>query len=439
MSDTAQGQIDLDTLTDDEVMNLSSDQIQALMDRENQEGVVVDDQQAPEIPTESEGSVEGSDDPSGSDGEAGDQSDDDGAAAGDDEPQSGVQDPNAGEATGDEPQGDDAPQGDGEQPQGEKEGEAGAAKDGNDPSKAEKKDEPKDDGKSGERLTPETQAAVDFHKRLTAPFKADGRDFQVRSPEDAIRLMQMGVNYSRRMQEMKPLKAMDAMLREHGLNDPQKLSFLIDVAKGEPNAIQKLLKEKGIDPIDIDTSKDSTYQGRNYAPDDRDIAFKEAIESTLQADGGRELISEINSNWDNLSKEALRDQPVIFENILAQKQSGVYGKVKAELDYQRTMGYLRDVPFLQAYHQVSDAMQKAGVFGSTQEVQSGGQAPAIQQDPAPIDTGTRKAAQSPKTEQPNPNLSSTTPPRAAPSSGGQRQEPDYSSMSDEEFLKLGQP
>lgn len=296
--------------------------------------------------------------------------------------------------------------------------------------------ETKPEDKKAEDTVAVQKAAMDFYTKVTASFKADGKDLQIRSPEDAVRLMQMGVNYSRRMQEMKPLRAQSEMLKAVGLDDPAKLNHMIEVMQGKPDAIQKLLKDKKIDPIDIDTTKEVTYQPANHAIDPKTLAFREAIESTLTQEGGADLIKDINSSWDDQSKEALRDQPAIFQNILDQKKSGVYVRIKKELDYQRTMGFLTDVPFVQAYHQVGDAMQKAGVFGpnltpkpkQTQVQSNGGM--------APIDTGTRKAAQ----VAPAPNLSSTQQPRAVPSKdGSQPSQPDYWAMSDEDFLKLKPP
>ena len=299
-----------------------------------------------------------------------------------------------------------------------------------------KPEEPKPGDKKAEDTVAVQKAAMDFYTKVTASFKADGKDLQIRSPEDAVRLMQMGVNYSRRMQEMKPLRAQNEMLKAVGLDDPAKLNHMIEVMQGKPDAIQKLLKDKKIDPIDIDTTKEVAYKPANHAIDPKTLAFREAIESTLTQEGGADLIKDINSSWDDQSKEALRDQPAIFQNLLDQKKSGVYVRIKKELDYQRTMGFLTDVPFVQAYHQVGDAMQKAGVFGpnltpkpkQTQVQSNGGM--------APIDTGTRKAAQ----VAPAPNLSSTQQPRAVPSKdGSQSSQPDYWAMSDEDFLKLKPP
>lgn len=297
-----------------------------------------------------------------------------------------------------------------------------------------KVEDPKPEEKKPAEAPVTTAAALDFYKLVTAPFKADGKDIQVRSPEDAIRLMQMGVNYSRRMQEMKPLRAQNEMLKSKGLDNPEKLNFMIDVMNGKPEAIQQLLKDKKIDPIDIDTTKELGYKPANHQIDPKTLAFREAIDSTLASEGGPELIRDINTSWDDVSKEALRDQPAIFQNLLDQKKSGVYTQIKKELDYQRTMGFLTDVPFVQAYHQVGEAMQNAGVFGPNLTPKP--KTPQVHSQVQPLDTGTRKAAN----VAPAPNLSSTQQPRAvAPNGGSQSSQPDYWAMSDEEFLKLKPP
>lgn len=432
MSDTNHGPIDLDTLTDDEVMDLSPEQVQQLMDQEDAE----DEQQIPAP----EGSTE--DDPT----------DLIPAGTSDDEPITSLlpDDPNA-EVT-DELKVADVPV-DGEKPKAEApvvdtKPEDVAAEDPNKPAEASKEGEkpkaktevaPKTPEGEKPTVKPEDQkpagldpkVATDFMTEIMKPFKADGQEFQAKTSAEVIRLMQFGVNYSRRMKEMKPLRAQDAMLKQHGLDDPAKLSELIEISKGNPAAIQKLLKEQKIDPLDIDTSKESTFKAVDHQVNPKDLAFKEAIDSTLLAPGGRELIADMNKDWDAESKEALHNNPEIFDNLLAQQAGKVYSQIKTEVARQRTLGFLTNIPFLQAYNQVGDAMQKVGVF-TPKQVHSG------EADIAPIDTGTRKAAQ-PKTVLPNPNLSST-PPRAAPTPVAVSQdEPDYSALSDEEFNKLGIP
>ena len=278
------------------------------------------------------------------------------------------------------------------------------------------------------------ESLVDFYSKITGPIKADGKDIQVRSPEDAIRLIQMGFNYSRRMQELKPVRALGQMLQDNKLDNPEQLNFLIDLSKGKKEAIQKLLADHKIDPIDLDTSKPEAYTPAQYQMDPKDQAFKEAVEATVELPGGRDLVISINKNWDPESKSALREQPAIFENLLAQKQSGVYERIEKELEYQRSLGYLVNVPFLQAYHQVGTAMQNAGVFNSPAP-QAQSLAPV---NPAPIDTGTRKAV-APKNAAPAPNLSSIQQPRAVSNQGTSTTKVDYSGLSDAEFMKLPPP
>lgn len=407
MADNDQKVLDLDTLSDEEFLKLDPSTLQAFVPPEGESNDTNADANKPDAAADLSGS------------EAEDQGD------GSEQPgePAKVAEPEVQPFT---PAQDKAP----EQPAAPKPAEKPAA------GAETKPEEPKPGDKKAEDTVAVQKAAMDFYTKVTASFKADGKDLQIRSPEDAVRLMQMGVNYSRRMQEMKPLRAQNEMLKAVGLDDPSKLNHMIEVMQGKPDAIQKLLKDKKIDPIDIDTTKEVAYQPANHAIDPKTLAFREAIETTLTQEGGADLIKDINSSWDDQSKEALRDQPAIFQNLLDQKKSGVYVRIKKELDYQRTMGFLTDVPFVQAYHQVGDAMQKAGVFGpnltpkpkQTQVQSNGGM--------APIDTGTRKAAQ----VAPAPNLSSTQQPRAVPSKdGSQPSQPDYWAMSDEDFLKLKPP
>ncbi|ANJ20721.1 tail length tape measure protein [Dinoroseobacter phage DS-1410Ws-06] len=283
-------------------------------------------------------------------------------------------------------------------------------------------------------------AAVDFYKKLSVPFKADGKDFTVRSPEDAIRLMQQGVNYSRRMHELKPMKAMNRMLQDNGLADQNKLNFAIDLMKGNKEAIAKLLKSHNIDPMDLDTEKDSGYQATNYGGNAQDNAFRDALDEAIAIPEGQALVNDIHANWDVQSKAKLRENPSILGNLTQMKMSGVYDKVVAELDYQQAQGYLVGVPFLQAFDQVGEAMKNAGVFDEAKTPAANGNpmAPlASQPQGQPVASGARKQNQAPKKPAANPHLSSTPPSKQ--SGNTTPTQPDFSKMSDEEFLKMAPP
>ncbi len=287
--------------------------------------------------------------------------------------------------------------------------------------------------------TAAVDSALGFYNQITKPFKADGKDFTVRNPEDAIRLMQQGVNYSRRMQEIKPMKQLNRMLTDQELNDPNKLNFLIDLSKGDKSAITQLLKSHNIDPMDLDIEKDSGYQANNYQGNPQDNEFRDALDVALTSPEGQALVTDIQRNWDSKSKASLREDPSIIGNLQELKASGVYDKVVEELKYQQNLGYLQGVPFLQAFDQVGEAMKKAGIFESSPDPATGGSSMApLQSQPqnTPIATGGRKQT-APKKPSANPHLSSTPPSKQ---SGNMQTAPvDFDKMSDEEFAKLAPP
>lgn len=290
-----------------------------------------------------------------------------------------------------------------------------------------------------EGVTAETvTSALAFYDQISKPFKADGKDFTVRSPEDAIRLMQKGLNYSRRMGEIKPMRQIHRMLQDHGLTDQTKLNHLIDLSKGDKDAITALLKSHKIDPMDLDVEKDSGYQANNYAGNTEDNTFRDALDDTITTPEGQALVTHINQDWDRQSKAKLRENPAILGNLTQMKQSGVYDKVVEELTYQRSIGYLTGIPFLQAFDQVGEAMKNAGVFDSPNPANGNPNMGDLKSTPQgqPVASGVRKP-QGQKKPEANPHLSSTPPSRQTNQQPAA--EPDYDTMSDEDFLKMPPP
>jgi len=81
-------------------------------------------------------------------------------------------------------------------------------------------EQPEDTNSTGSE--PETMSAEDFVKQITSPFTANGRQIQVHKPEDVVRLMQMGANYNKKMEVIKPNLGMIKSLQAAGINTPEK-------------------------------------------------------------------------------------------------------------------------------------------------------------------------------------------------------------------------
>lgn len=276
--------------------------------------------------------------------------------------------------------------------------------------------------------TPSAEEAQAFFMQVMRPFKANGKMVELRSPDEAISLMQMGANYTRKMQELQPHRKTLLMLQNNNLLDADKLSFLIDLDRGDPEAVKKFIKDRGIDPLDIDTSTDPAYLGGNHQVSDEDVAFRTTLDELSSTPAGQETIQEIHSRWDNVSKEMLWKHPDLLSVIQEQRELGVYATISAEIERLQTLGKLRaDMPFLEAYKIVGDQLvAESGV------AQGQSEAPApVSQTPQVL--ATRAAA--PKSPAKNSDqVAAAAPTRGTPTAAQDHVNPLM--MADDEFLKL---
>jgi hypothetical protein len=222
---------------------------------------------------------------------------------------------------------------------------------------------------------------VDYQKAyeaIMAPFKANGKTMQVQTPEEAIALMQMGANYTRKMQELQPQRKTLLLLENNGLLDEGKLSYLIDLSKGNPEAIKKLIKESNFDVLNVDLDKESTYQGGNHTVTDEEVNFRTVLDELNSNPVGKETLSVISSTWDQASKEVLWNNPEVMVTINSQRENGIYNRITTEIERRRTFGQIQPgIPFLHAYRAVGDDLQKSGAFSDlVQQSQAPAQAPA---------------------------------------------------------------
>lgn len=277
---------------------------------------------------------------------------------------------------------------------------------------------------------------VDYQKAyeaIMAPFKANGKTMQVQTPEEAIALMQMGANYTRKMQELQPQRKTLLLLENNGLLDEGKLSYLIDLSKGNPEAIKKLIKESNFDVLNVDLDKESTYQGGNHTVTDEEVNFRTVLDELNSNPVGKETLSVISSTWDQASKEVLWNNPEVMVTINSQRENGIYSRITTEIERRRTFGQIQPgIPFLQAYRAVGDDLQKSGAFN---DLAQQSQAPA--QAPAPAAAPVAVKASLPKPTNVDPRVAAAAVHHTTAVKADNPVNP--LAMSDEDFLKMPPP
>ena len=268
---------------------------------------------------------------------------------------------------------------------------------------------------------------VDFeeaYKRIMAPFKASKRMMQVDNIDDAISLMQKGADYHNKMKTLSPNLKIVSMLEKEGLLNQNKLNNLIDLSKKDPKAIAQLIKDSGIDPLDIDPDEEIAYKANNYSVSDKEYRISQVIDDIKGTPSFDKTINILSKEWDEESKNVISDNPEIIAIINEHVFNGVYDKVQSVVDTEKALGRLINVPDVEAYRMIAEKMQQENtlVTNSNRQVtppskasvpKTKAQDPAVVQQKRKAAAGTRKTAG--KTDSASAN---------------------YLNMTDDEFMKL---
>ena len=166
------------------------------------------------------------------------------------------------------------------------------------------------------------------HQELA--FKANGREYKFTQDEIMAqfpKIFGQAMDYTKKTQAMKPWrKTIDAIEEAKlGHND---INLMIDVMKGNKEAIAEVLKRTGVDSLEIDT-ENSKYTPNDYGRDDKALAIKDIIEE-ISVDREYETTHKVLSKeWDEKSFRRMTDDPELIRLLHYDVKSGTFDKVQA--------------------------------------------------------------------------------------------------------------
>lgn len=273
------------------------------------------------------------------------------------------------------------------------------------------------DEEEEEKETSESDADDQLAK-LFSPFSANGTEIKVDSVEEAITLMQMGANYHKKMHTLKPHLKLVKTLEKSKLLDEDKINFLIDLNNGEPKAIAKLLSEKGLDPLDINTEESNEYSPVKHTVSEQSINLDEVLDRIQNTPTFKDTMDVITNQWDSSSKEKLVAEPHKIEVLNAHKANGLFDRINAQIQKSRMLGQLPSgLSDVEAYEYVgSQLLQQEKANGQPTTPKK-----VVADKPKPKATADRTKLAAPKAKR-----------TSSPSSIEELAELD-----DEAFLKLG--
>ena len=183
--------------------------------------------------------------------------------------------------------------------------------------------------------------------------KANGKEFEM-TLDELKQTASKGMDYLKKTTALKPYRTMIAAMEENKVS-PEDINLLIDLKKGNKEAIAKLIKENEVDVYDLPEAND--YRPKEYRQSETALDMKEVL-STISKDAEFSRTSEIYSAFDDQTKAFLNEDPSRIAGLHNDIKTGVFDKVlplaekKAMID-----GY--NAPFLQYYLQAGQEILNA--------------------------------------------------------------------------------
>ena len=183
--------------------------------------------------------------------------------------------------------------------------------------------------------------------------KANGKEFEM-TLDELKQTASKGMDYLKKTTALKPYRTMIAAMEENKVS-PEDINLLIDLKKGNKEAIAKLIKENEVDVYDLPEAND--YKPQEYRQSETALDMKEVL-NTISKDAEFSRTSEIYAAFDDQTKAFLNEDPSRIAGLHNDIKTGVFDKVlplaekKAMID-----GY--NAPFLQYYLQAGQEILNA--------------------------------------------------------------------------------
>jgi len=227
----------------------------------------------------------------------------------------------------------------------------------------------------------EDEDAISFQQAFDIvfknPIKATGVSLKIESMEEAIRLIQQGTDYTRKMQDLSKQKAKISLLEVNGLlTDPEALPRMIEAFKGDPDAIKDLVAKFD---IDVTAKSVDTYKPKIAERTVSELAFSDTID-TLKSNGTFEAVNDAFEGFVSFddgkghsedSRAILTQNPNLLARLGDDIKDGSYNKVQNELAIRKMKGtYMHELPAIVNYGVTHNEMFQNSAKQSTPKVKS---------------------------------------------------------------------
>ena len=192
-------------------------------------------------------------------------------------------------------------------------------------------------------------------------YKANGKEFEFTQEEVMEQFGQVfgkAMDYTNKTKALAPYRKMISAMEDEKITQDD-MNLMIDVLKGDKDAIAAVLKRTGTDTIDLDVETEREYQPNSYGRNETELAIKDIVDEIGGDEEYKVTHHVIEKEWDDKSREIFVKNPTLIKELHADVRNGVFDKVsprmlkmkvldggkKSDLDYYIAAGqqYYKEV------------------------------------------------------------------------------------------------
>jgi len=188
-------------------------------------------------------------------------------------------------------------------------------------------DEPSDgehDDAEDDKATDETEKEAE---PATYKIRANGQDFEF-TIDELKQLAPQAMDYTKKMQTIKPWRQTISALEENDIS-MEDVNLMIDVLKGDKDAIASIVNRAGIDTLELDT-ENVKYEPKMYGKTETELDIRE-VEQRIAQDKEYSITTHVfNNQWDEQSRSVMYKNPAMIEGLHNDIKTGVFDKVSPQ-------------------------------------------------------------------------------------------------------------
>ena len=160
-------------------------------------------------------------------------------------------------------------------------------------------------------------------------YKANGKEFEFSDDEifDQFgKVFGQAINYTQKMQAIAPYRSIIETVKDQGFTQ-EDMNLMVDVLKGDKQALAAVMKRTGIDALDVDTEVGDGYRPKNYGRNDTELAIQDIVEEIGKDPEYPVTYHIVEKQWDSKSRETFVKNPDLIKELHIDVRNGVFDKV----------------------------------------------------------------------------------------------------------------